>query len=59
MTKREQKIECMRVMEDGMIWLTMGDTGRMSKPLRDFLYALGKAAYILLEESVKRGQNNH
>lgn len=53
MTKREQKVELLGEMEDGMIWLTMGDTYKLNKPLRQLLYAICKAIYVLLEQDLK------
>jgi hypothetical protein len=53
MTKREQKVELLGEMEDGMIWLVMGETRLIAKPLRQLLYAICKAIYVLLEQDLK------
>lgn len=48
MTKREQMIECMEAMEDGMIRLAHSNIWQNT-----LIYWLCKAVYLLLEQAVK------
>lgn len=49
MTKREQMIECMNALEDGMI-----QTAKHSDIWQNrLIYVLCKAVYLLLEQAVK------
>lgn len=50
MTKREQMIECMNALEDGMCHTIRQDSDIWQNRL---IYWLCKAVYLLLEQAVK------
>ena len=52
MTKREQMIECMAALEEGMIRLTKSNDIWQNH----LVYALCKAVYLLLEQAVRSGK---
>ena len=49
MTKREQKIECMQVLEDGMCYTAQNSNMWQNR----LIYVICKALKMLLEESIK------
>ena len=49
MTKRDQMIECMNAVEDGMTYIAMSQDIWQNR----LIYALCKAVYLLLEQAVK------
>lgn len=54
MTKRDQIIESMRDMEDGM-WITATADHISQIDVRRLLWCICKAVYLLLENALKKG----